>query len=45
MRNNTETIVLEETLTIEQLLATNNLVVHNDEVNTFDWVIETLVTV
>ena len=45
MRNNTETIVLEETLTIEQILETNNLVVHNDEVNTFDWVIETLVAV
>jgi ATP-dependent Clp protease adaptor protein ClpS len=45
MINSTETIVKEETLTLEEILETSNLIVHNDEVNTFDWVIETLVSV
>lgn len=42
-----ETEVLEDvkTLTLLELVTTNNLVVHNDEVNTFDWVIQTLVDV
>lgn len=42
-----ETEVLEDikTLTISELITTNNLVVHNDEVNTFDWVIQTLVDI
>lgn len=34
-----------DVLTIEKELSTSNLVVYNDEVNTFDWVIETLVKV
>ncbi len=45
MIHNAETIVKEETLTLEEVLETNNLIVYNDEVNTFDWVIETLVSV
>ena len=42
-----ETEVLEDikTLTISELITTNNLVVYNDEVNTFDWVIQTLVDI
>ena len=42
-----ETEVLEDikTLTISELITTNNLVVHNDDVNTFDWVIQTLVDI
>ncbi|MCB9227472.1 MAG: ATP-dependent Clp protease adaptor ClpS [Chitinophagales bacterium] len=34
-----------DVLTIEKELSTSNLVVYNDEVNTFDWVIETLIEV
>lgn len=34
-----------EILTVEKTLDTKQLVIHNDEVNTFDWVIEALVTV
>lgn len=35
----------EEVLTIEKELETSNLVVYNDEVNTFDWVIEALIDI
>lgn len=38
-KNQTDVLLLEKTT------ETKNLVVHNDEVNTFDWVIESLVTV
>lgn len=34
-----------DVLTIEKELSTSNLVVYNDEINTFDWVIETLIDV
>jgi ATP-dependent Clp protease adaptor protein ClpS len=34
-----------DVLTIEETLETKNLIIHNDEVNTFDWVIESLVAV
>lgn len=34
-----------DVLTIEKELSTSNLVVYNDEINTFDWVIETLIEV
>jgi len=34
-----------DVLTVEKELSTSNLVVYNDEVNTFDWVIETLIDV
>lgn len=34
-----------DTETIEQTVETSQLVVHNDEVNTFDWVIKALMTV
>ena len=43
--NHTETLVEEKTLTLEEVLDVNKLIVHNDEVNTFDWVIETLVDI
>jgi ATP-dependent Clp protease adaptor protein ClpS len=38
---------LEQTdiLTIEKTTETQKLVIYNDEVNTFDWVIETLIKV
>jgi ATP-dependent Clp protease adaptor protein ClpS len=35
----------ENILTVEKELNENHLVLHNDEVNTFDWVIESLVKV
>jgi ATP-dependent Clp protease adaptor protein ClpS len=41
----TEELLLEETLTLEEVLSSRKLIVHNDDVNTFDWVIETLVHV
>lgn len=34
-----------EVHTVEKTQDTQNLVIHNDEVNTFDWVIEALVQV
>ncbi len=42
---NTDTLVEEKTLTYEEILEVNRLIVHNDEINTFDWVIETLIDV
>ncbi len=35
----------DETSVQDTTLPENNLVVHNDEVNTFDWVIETLIDI
>lgn len=34
-----------EVLTVENTLDTSMLVIHNDEVNTFDWVIDCLIDV
>ena len=34
-----------EVLTIEKTLDTKQLVIHNDEVNTFDWVIDCLIEI
>ncbi len=31
--------------TVEEIVEVKNLVVHNDDVNTFDWVIESLVEI
>ena len=49
MGNTLKPVTKEETLTIEELLEdytyTSSLMVYNDDVNTFDWVIESLVTV
>jgi ATP-dependent Clp protease adaptor protein ClpS len=35
----------KDVLTIENTLDTKQLVIHNDEVNTFDWVIDCLIDV
>jgi ATP-dependent Clp protease adaptor protein ClpS len=35
----------EDIATIEQTVETSHLVIHNDEVNTFDWVIKALMVV
>jgi ATP-dependent Clp protease adaptor protein ClpS len=43
--NNTDTLVEEKTLTLEEVMAVNSLIVHNDEVNTFDDVIEALMDI
>lgn len=45
LNQNTETLVKEKTFSLEEILTLNKLIVHNDEVNTFDWVIETLIQV
>lgn len=34
-----------DVLTIEETLDTKHLVIHNDEVNTFDWVIDCLIAI
>lgn len=45
LMTDTQELVKEELLTLEEVMANNQLVVHNDDVNTFDWVIETLVDI
>lgn len=46
MSKTQEQVLLEEdVLTLEDVQLENKLIIHNDEVNTFDWVIETLVEV
>lgn len=40
-----KTILREQSDNTEQLVDLKNLVIHNDEVNTFDWVIESLIAV
>ncbi|NUM32502.1 MAG: ATP-dependent Clp protease adaptor ClpS [Bacteroidetes bacterium] len=40
---NTETKELSETIYIEDIIGTSNLILFNDDVNTFDWVIKCLV--
>lgn len=44
MANSKEKYELD-VLTVEKTIDTKHLLVHNDEVNTFDWVIETLIEV
>ena len=41
----TKTHYREEYDTVEELVDLKNLVVHNDEVNTFDWVIDSLMDI
>ncbi len=43
--NNTQTEVLEEVSVVEKTVESKNLVVFNDDVNTFDHVIESLIKV
>ena len=45
MQNNTETKSLEDTEVLTATASSCQLVVWNDEVNTFDWVIDTLMEV
>lgn len=45
MMNNTDTQVLEELEVVEQVVDSKNLIVFNDDVNTFDHVIESLIKV
>ena len=43
--NETDTLTDELVDTIEKLVDQKHLVVHNDEVNTFEWVIQSLVEI
>lgn len=41
--NNGKTDLEEEVVSLEDLIGTYNIVLYNDDVNTFDWVIDSLV--
>jgi ATP-dependent Clp protease adaptor protein ClpS len=41
----TQTFHKEQFDTVEELVEIKNLIVHNDEVNTFDWVIDSLMDI
>ena len=45
MNTATETLYEEDVLLLEEITEVRNLVVYNDDVNTFDYVIETLMKV
>lgn len=45
MKNSVETEVYEDVETLEQIVDEKNLVVYNDDVNTFDHVIDSLIKV
>lgn len=45
IKQDTRTKVFEDTEVLEEVLTPFNLIVWNDEVNTFEWVIETLIDV
>lgn len=45
IRNNTQTEVLEDISVLEQVVDSKNLIVFNDDFNTFDHVIESLIKV
>jgi len=45
MQSSHQTTHQEEVDVLEDVDIENTLIIHNDEVNTFDWVIETLVEV
>lgn len=45
IKQDTRTKVFEDTEVLEDVLTPFNLIVWNDEVNTFEWVIETLIDV
>jgi len=40
-----QTETIEETLTVEKIVAIKNLIVYNDNINTFDHVIDSLINV
>ena len=41
--SNSKTELEEEVISLEDLIGTYNIVLYNDDVNTFDWVIDSLV--
>lgn len=41
--NSSKTDLEEEVVSLEDLIGTYNIVLYNDDVNTFDWVIDSLV--
>lgn len=41
--SNSKTELEEEIISLEDLIGTYNIVLYNDDVNTFDWVIDSLV--
>ena len=43
MSFNSHTELEEEIISLEDLIGTYNIVLYNDDVNTFDWVIDSLV--
>jgi ATP-dependent Clp protease adaptor protein ClpS len=45
MSYNNQTQQHDEVELLEEVILENKLILHNDEVNTFEWVIETLVSV
>jgi ATP-dependent Clp protease adaptor protein ClpS len=45
MSYNNQTQQQDEVELLEEVILENKLILHNDEVNTFEWVIETLVSV
>jgi ATP-dependent Clp protease adaptor protein ClpS len=43
MNFNHQTDIQEEVVSLEDLIGTYNIVLYNDDVNTFDWVIDCLI--
>ncbi len=41
--SNSKTELEEEVISLEDLIGTYNIILYNDDVNTFDWVIDSLV--
>ena len=43
--SNSKTELEEEVISLEDLIGTYNIILYNDDVNTFDWVIDTLMQI
>ena len=41
--SNSKTELEEEVISLEDLIGTYNIILYNDDINTFDWVIDSLV--
>jgi ATP-dependent Clp protease adaptor protein ClpS len=41
--SNSKTELEEEVISLEDLIGTYNIILYNDDVNTFDWVIDSLI--